>query len=82
MSELLQKVSPRRRQSARNIINRKECIFANQDIAASISSMMLTDKKRIHLRFASVRTYTFFTMRFPRFLSIRGLQAFDLPSTK
>jgi hypothetical protein len=36
----------------------------------------------IHLRFASVRTYTFFTTGFPRFLSIRrarGLQAFDLP---
>jgi hypothetical protein len=43
---------------------------------------LLTDKRRIHLRFASVRTYTFFTTGFPRFLSIRGargLQAFDLP---
>jgi hypothetical protein len=41
----------------------------------------LTDKRRIHLRSASVRTYTIFTTRFPRFLSIcreRGLQAFDL----
>jgi hypothetical protein len=33
---------------------------------------VLTDKTRIHLRSASVRTYTFFTTRFPRFLSIRG----------
>jgi hypothetical protein len=43
---------------------------------------LLTDKRRIHLRSASVRTYTFFTTGFPRFLSIhgaRGLQAFDLP---
>jgi hypothetical protein len=43
---------------------------------------VLTDKRRIHLRSASVRTYTFFTTGFPRFLSIRGargLQAFDLP---
>jgi hypothetical protein len=43
---------------------------------------VLMDKKRIPLRSASVRTYTFFTMGFPRFLSIRGargLQAFDLP---
>jgi hypothetical protein len=40
------------------------------------------DKRRIHLRSASVRTYNFFTTEFPRFLSIRGargLQAFDLP---
>jgi hypothetical protein len=43
---------------------------------------VLTDKRRIHLRSASVRTYTIFTTGFPRFLSIRGargLQAFDLP---
>jgi hypothetical protein len=43
---------------------------------------LLTNKRRIHLRSASVRTYTFFTTGFPRFLSIRrarGLQAFDLP---
>jgi hypothetical protein len=43
---------------------------------------LLTDKRRIHLRSASVRTYTFFTTEFPRFSSIRGargLQAFDLP---
>jgi hypothetical protein len=43
---------------------------------------LLTDKRRIPLGSASVRTYTFFTMGFPRFLSIRGargLQAFDLP---
>jgi hypothetical protein len=43
---------------------------------------LLTDKRRIHLRSASVRTYTFFTTGFPRFLSIhraRGLQVFDLP---
>jgi hypothetical protein len=32
----------------------------------------LTDKTRIHLQSASVRTYTFFTTGFPRFLSIRG----------
>jgi hypothetical protein len=45
-------------------------------------SRLLKDKRRIHLRSASVRTYTFFTTEFPRFLSIRGargLQAFDLP---
>jgi hypothetical protein len=43
---------------------------------------LLTNKRHIHLRSASVRTYTFFTTGFPRFLSIhgaRGLQAFDLP---
>jgi hypothetical protein len=43
---------------------------------------LLTNKRRIHLRSASVRTYTFFTTGFPRFMSIRGargLQAFDLP---
>jgi hypothetical protein len=34
--------------------------------------LLLTDKTRIHLRSASVRTYTFFTTGFPRFLSIRG----------
>jgi hypothetical protein len=33
---------------------------------------VLTDKTRIHLRSASVQTYTFFTTGFPRFLSIRG----------
>jgi hypothetical protein len=43
---------------------------------------LLMDKRCIHLQSASVRTYTFFTTGFPRFLSIygaRGLQAFDLP---
>jgi hypothetical protein len=43
---------------------------------------LLMDKRRIHLRSASVRTYTFFTTGFPRFLSIRGargLQVIDLP---
>jgi hypothetical protein len=43
---------------------------------------VLTDKRRIHLRSASVRTYTFFTTGFPWFLSIRGArgwQVFDLP---
>jgi hypothetical protein len=30
---------------------------------------LLTDKTCIHLRSASVRTYTFFTTGFPRFLS-------------
>jgi hypothetical protein len=34
--------------------------------------IVLTDKTRIHLRSASVRTYTFFTTGFPRFLAIRG----------
>jgi hypothetical protein len=41
---------------------------------------LLMDKRHIHLRSASVQTYTFFTTGFPRFLSIRGargLQAFD-----
>jgi hypothetical protein len=38
---------------------------------ASIVVLVLTDKTRIHLRFASVRTYTVFTTGFPRFLSIR-----------
>jgi hypothetical protein len=36
------------------------------------SRLLLTDKTRIHLRSASVRTYTFFTTGFSRFLSIRG----------
>jgi hypothetical protein len=51
-------------------------------IKAVAQSLLLTDKRRIHLRSASIRTYTFFTTRFPRFLSIRGargLKAFDLP---
>jgi hypothetical protein len=33
---------------------------------------LLTDKTCIHLRSTSVRTYTFFTTGFPRFLSIHG----------
>jgi hypothetical protein len=48
----------------------------------SCPGLLLTDKRRIHLRSASVRTYTFFATGFPRFWSIRearGLQAFDLP---
>jgi hypothetical protein len=48
---------------------------------AGMPSGLLTDKRRIHLRSANVRTYTFFTTGFPKFLSIRaarGLQAFDL----
>jgi hypothetical protein len=47
-----------------------------------LKGVLLMDKRRIHLRSASVRTYTFFTTGPPRFLSIyraRGLQAFDLP---
>jgi hypothetical protein len=51
-------------------------------LSAPCEGPLLTDKRRIHLRFASIWTYTFFTTRFPRFLSIhraRGLQAFDLP---
>jgi hypothetical protein len=40
--------------------------------AARPGASVLTDKTRIHLRSASVRTYTFFTMGIPRFLSIRG----------
>jgi hypothetical protein len=46
-----------------------------------LSANLLMDKRRIHLRSASVRTYTFFNTGFPWFLSIleaRGLQAFDL----
>jgi hypothetical protein len=38
----------------------------------AVGEALLTDKTRIHLRSASVQTYTFFTMGFPRFLSIRG----------
>jgi hypothetical protein len=41
---------------------------------------VLTDKRCIPLRSASVRTQHLFTTGFPRFLSIRGargLQAFD-----
>jgi hypothetical protein len=59
--------------------------YCNRGILPStdyIAFHLLTDKRRIHLRSASVRTYTFFTTGFPRFLSIhgaRGLQAFDLP---
>jgi hypothetical protein len=55
---------------------------AADDLQAVVEGkFVLTDKTRIHLRSASVRTYTFFTTGFPRFLSIRGargLQAFDL----
>jgi hypothetical protein len=36
------------------------------------SIWLLMDKTRIHLRSASVQTYTFFTTGSPRFLSIRG----------
>jgi hypothetical protein len=39
---------------------------------ASATIDLLTDKRRIPLRSASVRTHTFFTTGFPRFLSIRG----------
>jgi hypothetical protein len=39
---------------------------------AATGSRVLMDKRRIPLRSASVRTYTFFTTGFPRFLSIRG----------
>jgi hypothetical protein len=52
------------------------------DICLEMMNSLLTDKRHIHLRSTSVRTYTFFTTGFPRFLSIcgaRGLQAFDLP---
>jgi hypothetical protein len=45
-----------------------------------IVQIVLTDKTRIHLRSASVQTYTFFTTGFPRFLSIcgaRGLLALN-----
>jgi hypothetical protein len=51
-------------------------------VCQCLNGFLLTDKRRNHLRSASVRTYTFFTTGFPRFLSIcgaRGLQAFDLP---
>jgi hypothetical protein len=34
--------------------------------------VLLKDKTHIHLRSASIRTYTFFTTGFSRFLSIRG----------
>jgi hypothetical protein len=53
-----------------------------QHITLLIQTWVLTDKRRIPLRSKSVRTYTFFTIGFPRLLSIRGargLQAFDLP---
>jgi hypothetical protein len=48
-----------------------------------IYTRLLTDKRRIPLRTASIRTPHLFTTGFPRFLSIRrarGLQVFDLPS--
>jgi hypothetical protein len=57
-------------------------ISRHQPTHDSGSCFVLTDKRRIPLRSASVRTYTFFTTGFPRFMSIRGargLQAFDLP---
>jgi hypothetical protein len=50
----------------------------------STTTPLLMDKRCIHLRSASVRTYTFFTTGFPTFLSVRearGLQAFDLTFT-
>jgi hypothetical protein len=56
--------------------------FVQSPLAEYNAQQVLTDKRCIHLRSASVRTYTFFTTGFPRFLSIRGargLQAFDLP---
>jgi hypothetical protein len=54
----------------------------DQEIIWFKNRILLMDKRRIHLRSASIWTYTFFTMGFPMFLSIRGatgLQAFDLP---
>jgi hypothetical protein len=60
----------------------KRCKLASSPATAPEKGGLLTDKRRIHLQSASVRTYTFFTTGFPRFLSIRGargLQAFDLP---
>jgi hypothetical protein len=50
-------------------------VFSREIRTANFSQrfrQLLTDKTRIHLRSASVRTYTFFTTGFPRFLSIRG----------
>jgi hypothetical protein len=48
---------------------------------ASSCTLVLKDKRRIPLRFVSIRTPHLFTTGFPRFLSIRGargLQAFNL----
>jgi hypothetical protein len=59
----------------RVMTGRRSCLLLDD-------SRVLTDKRHIHLRSASVQTYTFFTTEFSRFLSIRGargLQAFDLP---
>jgi hypothetical protein len=51
----------------------KEGTFLHQaKYTKDIVRKLLTDKTRMHLRSASVRTYTFFTTGFPRFLSMRG----------
>jgi hypothetical protein len=66
------------------LVLRRQFLWGRQGESpcCSRSWYLLTDKRRIHLQSASVRTYTFFTTEFPRFLSIRGargLQVFDLP---
>jgi hypothetical protein len=52
--------------------NSYQASFKMAPFEALYGRRLLTDKTRIHLRSASVRTYTFFTTGFPRFLSIRG----------
>jgi hypothetical protein len=64
------------------ILNHSFSLLVGDVASSSPPFPLLTDKRRIPLRSASVRTYIFFTTGFPRFLSIRGargLQAFDLP---
>jgi hypothetical protein len=55
----------------KSILKHKQKIVGSR-LTLQAPNQLLTDKTRIHLRSASVRTYTFFTTGFPRFLSIRG----------
>jgi hypothetical protein len=57
-----------------------DAVLFSSTRSVATQTWVLTDKTRIHLRSASVWTYTFFTTGFPRFLSIcgaRGLLALN-----
>jgi hypothetical protein len=58
--------------SRTNTYTNTNCYCNTTNSYTNTKCCLLTDKTRIHLRSASIRTYTFFTTGFPRFLSIRG----------
>jgi hypothetical protein len=76
------KVSVSGRGTEASMVRTRSGRSSGRKTVEKVGGDVLTDKRCIHLRSASVRTYTFFTTGFPRFLSIRRarrLQAFDLP---